>query len=206
MTEDTEIYHVDSPVLRTFIAEVQQVVTAELNRARTVQQLRPAFSTLLREQRWLPGEFRRPDAEGGMGGGIGTYLLYRSAARDLTLVSLVLPLGASTPVHDHLAWGLVGLYGGEQEEWVYRRMDDGGRNGEAELTEVETRHLRAGDFYELLPPDGDIHRVQALGEEPSISIHLLGNDVGCVWRHRFEPDAHAVHPFRSSYSNEPCEE
>jgi predicted metal-dependent enzyme (double-stranded beta helix superfamily) len=53
-----------------------------------------------------------------MGGGIGQWLVFRSAARDLCLFALVVPPGAATPVHDHLAWGLVGLYRGEQEETV----------------------------------------------------------------------------------------
>ena len=29
------------------------------------------------------------------------------------------PAGAMTPVHDHLAWGLVGLYRGTQDEEIY---------------------------------------------------------------------------------------
>jgi predicted metal-dependent enzyme (double-stranded beta helix superfamily) len=199
-------YYIDSPVLRTFIAEAQRIVGDEPERAQTVRRLRPAFADLLGDQTWLPEEFRRPDTSGGMGGGIGNYLLFRSAHRDLTVMSLVLPPGAGTPVHDHLAWGLVGLYGGEQDEWVYRRLDPGDDEGAAELAEVERRHLYPGDFYELLPPEGDIHRVTTAGDWPSISIHLLGNDIGCVWRHRYEPQEHRVYRFRSSYSNEPCEQ
>jgi predicted metal-dependent enzyme (double-stranded beta helix superfamily) len=139
-----------------------------------------------------------------MGKGVGNYLIYRSAQRDLSLMSLVLPPGVSTPVHDHLAWGLVGLYSGEQEEWVYRRLDTSGEEGAADLVETEQRRLRPGDFYDLLPPEGDIHRVRTLGSEPSVSLHLLGSDIGCTWRHRYEPHEHRVYPFRSGYSNEAC--
>jgi 3-mercaptopropionate dioxygenase len=201
-----DTYHIDRPVIRSFISNVRHVADEQPDRAIAVQLLRPIFANLLRDQRWLPDEFRRPDPTGGMGEGIGNYLLFRSADRDLTLFSLVLPPGSSTPVHDHLTWGLVGLYSGEQHEWVYRRVDQGGDEGPAELVEVERRHLRAGDFYDLLPPEGDIHRVQAIGSEPSVSLHLLGNDIGCTWRHRFEPDEGLVQLFRSSYSNDPCEE
>ena len=122
----------------------------------------------------------------------------------LPLMSLVLAPGAKTPVHDHLAWGLVGLYRGEQEEWVYRRVDTDGDGGTVDLDEIEQRHLNAGDFYELLPPEGDIHQVRTVGREPSVSLHLLGNDIGCVWRHRYEPHEHRMYRFRSGYSNEPC--
>ncbi|MGH2405466.1 MAG: hypothetical protein ACRDGN_13550 [bacterium] len=121
-------------------------------------------------------------------------------------MSLVVPAGAATPVHDHLAWGLVGLYRGEQDEEVYRCLDDGATRGKAVLEVVERRHSKPGDFYTLLPPDGDIHRVHTTSATPSISIHLLGNDVGCIWRHAYEPEANAVRDFRSGYANLACKE
>lgn len=52
---------------------------------------------------------------------------FRTADRSLSVISLVVPAGSQTPVHDHLAWGLVGLYRGEQEETVYR-LEDGGQD------------------------------------------------------------------------------
>lgn len=202
----SEVYLVESDVLRTFIGEVRHVMDAEPHVARRVQVLRAAFSALLADQTWLPEDLARPDAASGMGQGIGQYLIYRSASGDLSLSSLVLPAGATTPVHDHLAWGLVGVYRGAQDEWVYRRLDQGGDEGAARVVEVERRSLRAGEFYDLLPPEGDIHRVRATDAGPSISLHLLGNDVGCVWRHRYEPEQETVRPFRSSYGNLPCPE
>ena len=51
-----------------------------------------------------------------MGGGIGQYALYRDEGGSLCLFSLVVPAGAATPIHDHLAWGLVGIYRGRQDE------------------------------------------------------------------------------------------
>jgi hypothetical protein len=41
--------------------------------------------------------------------------------------------------------------------------------------------------------------------EPSISLHLLANDVGCVLRHRFKLETGEVVPFRSNYSNKNCQ-
>jgi predicted metal-dependent enzyme (double-stranded beta helix superfamily) len=204
--ESSDVYVVESPVLRAFIGEVRRVMVAEPDTARKVRLLRPAFSAVLTDQTWLPEDLQRPYAASGMGQGIGQYLIYRSAEGDLSLSSLVVPAGAATPVHDHLAWGLVGIYRGAQVEWVYRRLDQGGDDGPAQLMEVEHRSLTAGEFYELLPPEGDIHRVRATDDGTSVSLHLLGNNVGCVWRHRFEPDRNTVRPFRSSYANMPCEQ
>jgi predicted metal-dependent enzyme (double-stranded beta helix superfamily) len=107
-------------------------------------------------------------------------------------------------VHDHLAWGLVGLYRGAQDEEVFTRADDGSREDEASLTIAESRSLQAGDFYELLP-ETDIHRVRTTSPETSVSLHLLGIDNGCIWRHRFIPEEGKVLPFKSGYVNAPCE-
>jgi predicted metal-dependent enzyme (double-stranded beta helix superfamily) len=139
-----------------------------------------------------------------MGGGIGSYLLYRNGAGTLSISSLVVPAGAMTPIHDHLGWGLVGLYRGEQHEEVFRRTDAGESEDRADLDLIDRRHLRRGDFYALIPPDGDIHRVVAASAQPSVSIHLLRNDVGCIHRHSFDLEAHAVRPFRSGYVNVEC--
>ena len=75
-----------------------------------------------------------------MGGGIGQWLIFRSADRDLCLFSLVVPSGAMTPIHDHLAWGLIGLYRGNQDEEIYRpgsrtiELAAGARSGPATST------------------------------------------------------------------------
>ena len=76
---------------------------------------------------------------------------------------------------------------------------------QASLTIAESRALQAGDFYELLP-ETDIHRVRTTSPETSVSLHLLGIDNGCIWRHRFVPEEGKVLPFKSGYVNVPCGE
>ena len=139
-----------------------------------------------------------------MGGGIGQYALYPAEDKSLCLFSLVVPSGAATPVHDHLAWGLVGIYRGRQDETVYRRLDDGRDPSRATLEIAKRQELGRGECYVLLPPTDDIHYVSTISDTPSISIHLLANDTACVWRHRFEPATGLVTPFRSGYANAPC--
>jgi 3-mercaptopropionate dioxygenase len=142
-----------------------------------------------------------------MGGGIASWLLYRSEAKDLSLFSLVVPIGAITPVHNHLAWGLVGLYQGEQEEEEFEVEGNYAEHPEASVAlKLRARRiLKQGDFYELIPPYNDVHRVKTLSSVPSISLHLLANDTGCVVRQKFDPEHGHTEPFRSGWSNAPCE-
>jgi predicted metal-dependent enzyme (double-stranded beta helix superfamily) len=193
-------YVLDTAVVRGFIDGVGALIEAAASPADACERIRPAFAELLADPGWLPAAYREPAPESGMGGGIGQWSLYRAADGSLSLFSLVVPPGAETPVHDHLAWGLVGLYRGTQDEDIYARDGDGG------LTRVESRALVPGDFYVLIPPRDDIHRVRTTSPETSVSIHLLTNDTGCVWRHAYDPDTGAERPFRSGYVNVICDD
>jgi predicted metal-dependent enzyme (double-stranded beta helix superfamily) len=202
---DEDEYYVEGETLRTFIAQVKDITVRSSSPLEATQALMEPFARLLADRSWLPLDFRQPAPQSGMGGGIGQWLLYRSADRSLTLFSLVVPPGSATPVHDHLAWGLVGLYEGAQEERVYQLTRSFGEgHGELELSTV--RHLQTGDFYPLIPPQDDIHRVMTTSSVPSISLHLLARDVGCIWRHQYEPEHARVQPFRSGYTNVACED
>lgn len=197
---------VDTPEIRALISETERLMHAIADDRTRLDQLRPAFAKLLAADNWLPEEYASPDHKSGMGGGIGQYALYRAEDGSLCLFSLVVPPKSRTPVHDHLAWGLVGLYRGQQHETVYRRLDDGGEEGHARLEIERQQQINRGEFYSLLPPAGDIHFVETTSEEASVSIHLLANDTACVWRHRFDPEAETVKAFRSGYSNAACPE
>ena len=187
-------YLLDTSVVRDFVAGVRAAIEDAGSPAQACEAIRPSFAELLADPAWLPDRFQEGDPESGMGGGIGQWLLFRAEDRSLSLFSLVVPSGAQTPVHDHLAWGLVGLYRGTQDEEIYDERVD----------LKEQRALAPGDFYALLPPRDDIHRVRTTSAEQSVSIHLLTNDTGCVWRHAYDPASGEERPFRSGYVNVDC--
>ena len=190
-------YVLDTQVVRAFVAGVRASIDRAGSPEEACDLIRPAFAELLADDDWLPASFQAPVPNSGMGGGIGQWLLFRAGDGSLSLFSLVVPSCSATPVHDHLAWGLVGLYRGSQDEEIY---DPGGR----ELRLTETRALGPGDFYALLPPRDDVHRVRTTSDDASVSIHLLTNDTGCVWRHAYDPETGAVRDFRSGYVNVAC--
>ena len=190
-------YVLDTPRVRGFVADVRAVIARAGSPLESVQALEPLFTELLADESWLPTEFQAPVPESGMGGGIGQWLVFRAADRSLSLFSLVVPPGSMTPVHDHLAWGLVGLYRGNQDEEFYRPREGG-------LDVLRQRPLARGDFYALLPPQNDVHRVRTTSDVTSVSIHLLANDTGCVARHTFDEQTGEARPFRSGYVNAEC--
>ena len=195
---DADEYLFDTPRVREFIAAVRETIEQAESPQDACDAIRPGFAELLRDPDWLPVEYQQGAPESGMGGGIGTWLLFRAGDGSLSLISLVVPPGARTPIHDHLAWGLVGLYRGTQDEEIY-----GEKGGRLEL--LERRALDSGDFYVLLPPRDDIHRVRTTSTETSVSLHLLTNDIGCVWRHSWDAASGERTAFRSGYVNTSCE-
>jgi predicted metal-dependent enzyme (double-stranded beta helix superfamily) len=192
-------YVLDTPRVHEFIEDVQAAVGRAASPGEAIDAIRPRFAELLADPDWLPRTFQEPAPESGMGGGIGQWLLYRAGDGSLSLFSLVVPPGAETPVHDHLAWGLVGLYRGAQDEEIFTP-------GDGALRISARRSIAPGDFYPLIPPLDDIHRVRTTSAETSVSIHLLTNDTGCTWRHAYDPDSGQQRPFRSGYVNVDCED
>jgi 3-mercaptopropionate dioxygenase len=190
-------YILDTGRVRDFISAVRPRVQGADSPAQACEEISPLFAELLADPEWLPAPYQAPAPNSGMGGGIGQWLIFRAADRSLSLFSLVVPAGAMTPVHDHLAWGLVGIYRGNQDEEFYRPGD-----GRLELE--RQRPLSPGDFYTLLPPRDDVHRVRTTSLQTSVSIHLLANDTGCVWRHTYDDQTGEASPFRSGYVNAEC--
>lgn len=215
MTETEPEYFLDNGRTRAFVREIR-AITGDHERiddraaiGDLLAEMHEPFEELLLDDEWLPELYRDSppseyDDRGEMGRDIAQWLLYRSD--DLVLFSLVVPPGVETPVHDHLEWGLVGLYQGRQRESFYDRLDGMDNDiGPAELALDRVQEQGRGDFYELIPPEDDIHKVETTSELPSVSIHLLGSDVGCIHRHAFDPEGGFVEQFVSHYTNLRCD-
>src|ERR1700720_3527375 len=150
-----EEFFVDHQTLRHFIAGAIEIVRGNADIATKLRQLRAPYEAMLGDPNWLPEEFKQPSGNTTMGNGIASWLLYRSELKDLSLSTLVVAPGLSTPIHNHLAWGLVGLCQGAQEEEEYDL--DGDHHTDAQTASsslrLRTRRLLTkGDFYELVPP------------------------------------------------------
>jgi predicted metal-dependent enzyme (double-stranded beta helix superfamily) len=199
-------FFLEHQTLHRFIGEALEIVRGSAEVATKLQQLRAPYESLLSDQDWLPEEFKQASGNTTMGQGIASLLLYRSELQDLSLSTLVVAPGLATPIHNHLAWGLVGLYQGEQEEEEYEGHVHNEGTAAHPLILRKRRVLKKGDFYDLVPPWNDIHRVRTISSEPSVSLHLLANDIGCVVRQKFDAASGRSEPFRSGWSNAPCEE
>jgi hypothetical protein len=96
---------VDAPEIRALVDETTRATAAiaDPGRARRSSN-RP--SKLLAAEGWLPPEYASPDFHQRNGQRHRAIRALSPEDGSLMLFSLVIPAGAETPNHDHLAWGL----------------------------------------------------------------------------------------------------
>ena len=174
-------------------ASARGVVYNHADPADRIEALRPVVAGAVADPFWLGAPFQRVQ-------GAGTYyLLWTDVESGVSLLAMALGPGDVTPIHDHLVWGVVGVYRGAQHETRYRL------NGDA-LSETSAGARAEGTVTHLLPPDEDIHCVRNESlEGPAISVFFMGANIGCKPRHLYERGGR-VESVVSGYANQPCAE
>lgn len=193
-----DAYYVEpvGPVLRRFVEDFRNTVAREAAGDALLAALKPSVEALLADPSWIGEAFRRPVPHE-----TAAWAVYRSQDPDLCIFTMVVPPMAATRVHNHLTDGWVGLVQGAQVERKFVRRDDGSQPGRATLEMVSEDPIALGELTPLKHPDEDIHQVITASAVPSVSLHVLCNDLGTVRRQAFEPDAGQVEDFVSGYTN-----
>jgi predicted metal-dependent enzyme (double-stranded beta helix superfamily) len=105
------------------------------------------------------------------------HILYVDPEGAFSIVALVWLPGQRTPIHDHVAWCVVGVHTGREEERLYRLVGDG--NPDAHLVPAGHSVNAQGSTSYFVPP-GDIHEVWNPSDRKVISIHVYGADVSVL--------------------------
>jgi 3-mercaptopropionate dioxygenase len=127
------------------------------------------LEALLNQDGWLAPEHRVADADH-----YRQHLLHVSPDRRLSIVALVWLPGQRTPIHDHVSWCVVGVYEGRERETRFRAVE---ADGQRWLEQVGSVDASPGHVEVIVPSVEDIHAVTAVGEGPTISIHVYGADI-----------------------------
>lgn len=117
----------------------------------------------------------------------GLDLLYRSA--DLTIVNVVWGPRMSIYPHDHRMWAIIGIYGGAEDNTMYRRSTAG-------LVESGGKALRERDIF---PIGRDaIHSVTNPSSRYTGAIHIYGGDFVNQQRSQWDPETLREEPYDSA--------
>jgi predicted metal-dependent enzyme (double-stranded beta helix superfamily) len=158
-----------SAPLAEFVRAVEEQLARDVALPALLERLAPELARVLAEPGLLAPELCRAPARA-----YAQHVLHVDPAGRFSLVALVWRPGCATPIHDHRAWGLAGVYRGGERETRYAWCDRPG--GGAGLCPAGSREVAAGEVFPIVPPD-DIHRVLAPGPLPTVSLHLYGCDV-----------------------------
>ena len=174
-----------------FIAQVGTALAQTDNEPALLAEVESAMRTLVAVDDWLPADCAQPHPTYYQ-----QYLLHCDAQARFSVVSFVWGPGQFTPIHDHLAWGVVGVLRGRELAQGFK-LTASGIEADGPLVS-----LPAGAVAAVSPRIGDIHRVSnALSDQVSISIHIYGTDIGRQRRHVFDPATGAAKEFISGYAN-----
>lgn len=89
-------------------------------------------------------------------------------SEDLTILHVVWPPKVDLIPHDHMMWASIGLYGGREDNKLFRSLPDGG------LEHRSSKIMRTGDTI-LLGKD-TVHAVANPSKEWTGAIHIYGGD------------------------------
>lgn len=100
------------------------------------------------------------------------YLLSEDDGGDFSLYLIsTLPTGPS-PIHDHGTWAVIAGLAGDEENTLYKRLDDGSVAGKASIAIDSKVVISGGDAIAFLPDD--IHHINAISQSPTRHFHLYG--------------------------------
>lgn len=100
-----------------------------------------------------------------------------------------LPKGKRIPPHDHGVWEAMGIYSGQLKHVVYDRLDDGMKEGYAELNVIDDRILQRNDTAIVAPP-AEIHSFEALTDD-TFAVTIVGG--------QYKPDRAYYQPDKKTY-------
>jgi len=178
--------------LRDFVTNATKAIdSVGGDEAAILAAIKPLVAELVAVDDWLPENYAVPNPQS-----YRQYLLHADPLERLSVVSFVWGPGQRTPIHDHRVWGVVGILRGAELSTTYERATYGKL-----IASPETR-LERGSVATVSPTLGDIHTIaNALTDQPSISIHVYGGNIGAIRRSAFDADTAAEKLFISGYSN-----
>jgi predicted metal-dependent enzyme (double-stranded beta helix superfamily)/TusA-related sulfurtransferase len=180
--------------------QLSEIIKTEKESERAISRTRPLLEELI-SKRLVQEKFLRPIKSRP-----AAYLVYRPPHRTFSIISMVWGAGQKFPIHDHLSWGLIGVYQNSIIEERYERLDDGAKEGYADIRETGVTDFHEGQVLEegLVFDEhrrDDIHRILNQTSKPSVSIHILASDLGMRQRHQYDPNVKSVRRFQSGYDD-----
>ena len=172
--------------LYRFLTDLENILDAAPDDRSRLEAITPKVRQLLVSSYWLQMEYRQPPEDPGW----SVNFLYREHQWPLTVQMVAWLPGNPSPIHNHAAWGVVAIIGGQEKNTIWRRAPDPEHPDRIE--KVTEKILNPGDIITFMPDA--IHSVEPLGDEPAISFNLYG-ETTYKDRYEFDPETQTAKNF-----------
>lgn len=179
----------DCYYLHRFLTEILDLVEGASHEAEQwdyLPQIRMRVRQLITNSYWVQTQYLEPCPKTGF----AILTLYDEIGYPLTIQNVTFAPGVVSPIHNHGAWGVVGVLKGQEKHKFWRPCNDPEFPSKIEQTGEKIIH--PGDILSFTP--GAIHSVEAIGEEPAVTFHLYG-DLLPQSRFEFNPITHTAKTF-----------
>ena len=186
--------------LDEFTSDIESLLKSKPDQQKIFDAGSSLLERLVSNENVIPSEYRLP-AVNGRRPNHGTYLLYQGES-GLSVTAVVWGPGEHLGPHDHLTWGMIGILNNTLTETRYQRVDDRSREGYAQLELDRAVKFKPGELTLLVPDTDEIHQMDNHTDRPTVEIHVYGDDLRGIDRHRYDLETGKMIGFRSgAYDN-----
>ncbi|CCQ69256.1 MULTISPECIES: cupin [Crocosphaera] len=152
--------------LYRFLTDLEDILETIDDDYLRLRKIVPLVRQLLDDSPWLLLSMLTPNPETGW----DIMTLYDEPYFPITIQLVAWASGTVSRIHNHGCWGLVTLLSGQEKNTFWRRNPQ--PNSPDKIEKVGEQILNTGDMICFLP--SAIHQIEALGNEPTISLNLYG--------------------------------
>lgn len=165
---DLDVVTLPTPYrLYHFLSDLDSILRQESDDRARLSEICPRVQHLLTESPWITLQYSPPHPQRGW----SVSTLYDEPGYDLTVQMVAWAAGQKSTIHNHGAWGVVALTDGSEQNTFWQRTLTDSDHPDA-IAQVGHCDLKPGDIISFLPDA--IHRVEALGSQPTVSFNLYG--------------------------------
>ncbi|NLV15953.1 MAG: hypothetical protein GXY50_01905 [Syntrophomonadaceae bacterium] len=124
---------------------------------------------------------------------VNDIVTYRDPNRNFSVRLFVWEPNFPYHIHDHGSWGIMGCLANQIRETKYRLIGTQDDCEDAELKVMNEAILQPGHTTFVLPLDRGIHRMQAFGNKPALSVHVYGKPSRVGFIRGFTPETNSAY-------------
>ncbi len=163
------------------VADLRAITAGTTDEGEIIRRVQPLVRKAAARRAWLDEAHYTCDEEQGF----GVHLLHEEPDHTLAVFAIAWLAGRGIPAHNHGTWAVVAGVDGNEHNINWARLDDGAREGYAEIAVRNEVVVGAGEAISFLPDD--IHSVENRTDATTLSLHVYGRHINFTDRYQYDP-------------------